>query len=117
MSRIYTEFYTSNGVPIWVGKNAHANDIMTFHLAHPHDIWFHKADTSGPHVVLHSEGAPITQTDLNEAAHYAIPNGGQLQLKQIYAVHYADVLSVEKNKYHKAGQVILHQFKTLRIRV
>jgi len=113
MSRIYTEFYTSNGVPIWVGKNAHANDIMTFHLAHPRDIWFHKADTSGPHVILHSEGIPITQTDLTEAAHYAIPNGGH----QTCAVHYADVLSVEKNKYHKAGQVILTQFKTLCVRL
>jgi predicted ribosome quality control (RQC) complex YloA/Tae2 family protein len=53
LSLPYHEFVTQAGLKIWVGKNAHANDKLTFTYAHGSDYWLHARDVPGSHVILH----------------------------------------------------------------
>src|SRR5690625_3676348 len=64
------EKYTSTeGIPIYVGKNNRQNEYVTQRLAHRLDIWLHTKDIPGSHVVIRSHD-PSEQT-LLEAAHFA----------------------------------------------
>lgn len=51
----YHEFMTEAGLKIWVGKNAQANEKLTFSCARGSDWWLHAADCPGSHVVLRVE--------------------------------------------------------------
>jgi predicted ribosome quality control (RQC) complex YloA/Tae2 family protein len=51
-SPIYREYFSATGVPIWVGKNAKANDLLTFQLANGRDWWLHVSGYSGSHVII-----------------------------------------------------------------
>jgi predicted ribosome quality control (RQC) complex YloA/Tae2 family protein len=51
----YYEFKTESGLKIWVGKNAHANEQLTFRYAKGSDYWLHVSDLPGSHVVLRVE--------------------------------------------------------------
>jgi predicted ribosome quality control (RQC) complex YloA/Tae2 family protein len=50
----YWEFLSSAKIPIWVGKNAAMNDVLTFQYARGNDLWLHAADCPGSHVVIRS---------------------------------------------------------------
>lgn len=101
MPKEYHLLYTQSKLPIWVGKNAKMNDVMTFQLAHKKDLWFHVKDIPGPHVILHCENNPVTAQDIQDA----------IQITQHYSksknpILYTQIINVEKNKYSKAGQVL-----------
>lgn len=51
----YFEFLSPSNIPIWVGKNAAANDTLTFQHARGNDLWLHVADCPGSHVIIHKE--------------------------------------------------------------
>ncbi|MBC7319324.1 NFACT family protein [bacterium] len=51
--------YNFKGYQIWVGKNAKSNELITFKLSSPSDIWFHAKGYSGSHVILRTNGRAI----------------------------------------------------------
>lgn len=51
----YNEFTSSTGIPIFVGKNARANDKLTFQIANGNDWWLHASGIPGSHVVIRHE--------------------------------------------------------------
>lgn len=48
--------YNIKGYEVWVGKNAKSNELITFKLSSPSDIWFHAKGYSGSHVILRTNG-------------------------------------------------------------
>jgi len=48
----YYEYFSEQNVPIWVGKNAKANEILTFRFANGNDWWLHASGVPGSHVVI-----------------------------------------------------------------
>lgn len=48
----FHRFRTESGLEILVGKNASANDKLTFQVAHGTDLWLHAHGMSGSHVVI-----------------------------------------------------------------
>lgn len=52
LSPVYKEYQSVTGMKIWVGKNAKANDQLTFQIANGHDWWFHVRGCSGSHVII-----------------------------------------------------------------
>lgn len=48
----YRRYRSRNGLEIRVGRNARANDELTFRHSRPDDIWLHARDVAGAHVVL-----------------------------------------------------------------
>ncbi len=68
-------FRTSEGIEVLVGKNNIQNDLLTFKMADPEDLWFHVKDMPGSHVVLRIAGKvpdkDYTNRSLQEAAELA----------------------------------------------
>lgn len=117
MTLPYHETFTRNHIPIWIGKNARSNDILTFQLAHPNDLWFHTIETPGAHVILRTQGILVpTATDIQEASDCARRHSSGANIKQGHpqrrshlSVHCVNVSQVYKTKYDKPGQVRIQQ--------
>lgn len=62
------EFETSNGLPVFVGKNNKQNDYLTNRKAQNNHLWFHTKDIPGSHVVIAHNASDISEDDILEAA-------------------------------------------------
>ncbi|HAP40820.1 MAG TPA: hypothetical protein DCQ94_13835, partial [Nitrospira sp.] len=51
----FRRFQSSDGYPIFVGRNARENDELTFGLARSEDLWLHARGTPGSHVIVRLE--------------------------------------------------------------
>lgn len=63
-------YESRDGVMISVGKNALQNERLT-QSARGDEIWLHAKDMPGSHVIIHSEGKPVSDDTLLTAAHLA----------------------------------------------
>jgi predicted ribosome quality control (RQC) complex YloA/Tae2 family protein len=69
----FRRFTSSNGLAMYVGKNARENDELTFGVAKSDDLWLHARGTPGSHVVVRLEkGADVPPETLLEAATLAL---------------------------------------------
>lgn len=64
-----------NDFKVWLGRNAAANDQLTFHYAYKDDLWFHAKDVAGSHVLLkYKAGKPFPKDVIERAASLAAYN-------------------------------------------
>lgn len=68
-------YVTEDGYHIYVGKNNHQNEYITFELANGGDMWFHAKKIPGSHVIVKADGAElpdhIYETAAAVAAYYS----------------------------------------------
>ncbi len=105
-------FESTDGYPIYVGRNNRQNDELTFRLARKDDIWCHASKVHGSHVII-SCGSTVppdnTVTQAAQlAAHYAQSKGGQN-----LPVDVTQVRQVKKTPGGKPGMVIYHTYRTV----
>jgi predicted ribosome quality control (RQC) complex YloA/Tae2 family protein len=62
---------TADGLELLVGQTARGNDLVTFKLAGPDDLWLHARGVPGAHVILRTGGREPAQSSLLEAARAA----------------------------------------------
>lgn len=103
-------FQSSEGVPIYVGKNNTQNDYLTSRLAHANDTWLHTKDIPGSHVVI--RGQSFGDATLNEAAMLAAYYSQAKHSSQV-PVDYTLIRHVRKPNGAKPGYVIYDNQKTL----
>ena len=105
-------FESTDGYPIYVGRNNRQNDELTFRLARKDDIWCHASKVHGSHVIISCGGATPPDNTVTQAAqlaaHYAESGGGQN-----IAVDVTSVKQVKKIPSGKPGMVIYHTYKTV----
>ena len=110
------KYRTEDGYVILVGKTSRDNDRLTFHVASPHDFWFHAADRSGAHVVVRNPSRlkelpkAVALSAARLAAHYSRAKG-----KGRVEVHYALRKYVRKGKGFAPGLVTLRNYRTLEV--
>ena len=69
----FRRFISSDGLTIYVGRNARENDELTFGVAKSDDLWLHARGTPGSHVVVRLEkGADVPPETLRDAATLAL---------------------------------------------
>ncbi len=69
----FRRFISSDGLPIYVGRNARENEELTFGLAKGDDLWLHARGAPGSHVVVRLEkGATPPPETLKDAAALAL---------------------------------------------
>lgn len=69
----FRRFTSTDGLPIYVGRNARENDELTFSLAKSDDLWFHAHGSPGSHVVVRIEkGKDPPPETLKDAATLAL---------------------------------------------
>ena len=105
-------FESTDGYPIYVGRNNRQNDELTFRLARKDDIWCHASKVHGSHVIISCGGATPPDNTVTQAAqlaaYYAESGGGQN-----IAVDVTSVKQVKKIPSGKPGMVIYHTYKTV----
>ncbi len=105
-------FESTDGYPIYVGRNNRQNDELTFKLARKDDIWCHASKVHGSHVIISCGGTVPPDDTVTQAAqlaaHYAETGGGQNIPVDVTAVK-----QVKKIPNGKPGMVIYHTYRTV----
>ena len=105
-------FESTDGFPIYVGRNNRQNDELTFKTARKDDIWLHASKVHGSHVIIACAGRPVPDDTVTQAAqlaaYYAESTGGQN-----IAVDVTPVKQVKKTPNGKPGMVIYHSYRTV----
>ena len=105
-------FESTDGYPIYVGRNNRQNDELTFKLARKDDIWCHASKVHGSHVIISCGGTTPPDDTITQAAqlaaYYAETGSGQN-----IPVDVTPVKQVKKIPNGKPGMVIYHTYKTV----
>ena len=105
-------FESTDGFPIFVGRNNHQNEELTFKSARKDDIWLHASKVHGSHVIIACGGKSVPDDTVTQAAqlaaHYAETAGGQNIPVDVTAVR-----QVKKIPNGKPGMVIYHTYRTV----
>ena len=105
-------FESTDGYPIYVGRNNRQNEELTFKLARKDDIWCHASKVHGSHVIISCGGTTPPDDTVTQAAqlaaYYSESTGGQN-----IAVDVTPVKQVKKILGGKPGMVIYHTYKTV----
>lgn len=59
---------SSDGLLIYVGRSAGQNDMVTFKIGAPDDLWLHARGLPGAHVIIKSAGRAVPEQTIAEAA-------------------------------------------------
>ena len=111
----FRRFTSTDGLPIFVGRNAKENDELTFGLAKSDDLWLHARGTPGSHVVVRlDKGADPPPETLRDAATLALLYS-DLKKSGKGEVIYTRRKWVKKAKGQAAGAVIVTQEKSLHV--
>ncbi|MGF7029826.1 putative ribosome quality control (RQC) complex YloA/Tae2 family protein [Paenibacillus mucilaginosus] len=103
-------YTSSEGIPIYVGKNNTQNEYLTNRLAHAGDTWLHTKDIPGSHVVIRSP--EFGESTLHEAAQLAA-YFSQAKESSGVPVDYTLIKHVRKPSGAKPGFVIYDHQRTL----
>jgi predicted ribosome quality control (RQC) complex YloA/Tae2 family protein len=113
----FRRFTSTDGLPIYVGRNARENDALTFTFAKSDDLWLHAQGAPGSHVVVRLEkGSDAPSETLRDAATLALVYS-DLKKSGKGDVIYTRRKWVRKSKGAALGSVIVTQEKTLFIRL
>ena len=105
-------FESTDGYPIYVGRNNRQNDELTFKLARKDDIWLHASKVHGSHVIISCGGTTPPDDTVPQAeqlaAFYSETTAGQN-----IPVDVTPVKQVKKVPSAKPGMVIYHSYRTV----
>lgn len=59
---------SGDGFTLYIGRSARENEMVTFRLARSDDLWLHVRAIPGAHVIVRSDGGPVPERTLEEAA-------------------------------------------------
>ena len=111
----FHRFTSTDGLRIFVGRNARENDELTFGLAKSDDLWLHARGTPGSHVVVRlDKGTDPPLETLRDAATLALLYS-DLKKSGKGEVIYTRRKWVKKAKGQAPGAVLLTQEKSLHI--
>ena len=105
------KYISSDGFVILCGRNNVQNDQLTLKTARGCDIWFHTQRIPGSHTVVVTDGAPVPESTLTQAAVIAAYNSRARDSSQV-AVDYTAVKNVKKPNGAKPGMVIYESYQT-----
>ncbi len=111
----FRRFISTDGLPIFVGRNARENDELTFGLAKSDDLWLHARGTPGSHVVVRlSKGTDPPPETLRDAAMLALLYSDLKKSGKGDVIHTRRKW-VKKAKGQAPGAVVVTQEKSLHI--
>lgn len=106
-----SEYRSSDGFTVFVGKNNLQNDALTLKTAEKKDIWFHIKNSTGSHVVISTEGKEPPLRTLEEAAILAATFSSATEGAKV-EVDYTMIKNVKKPNGAKPGMVIYETYQT-----
>lgn len=107
-------FRSSDGFQIFVGKNNHQNDYITFKIGRGGDIWLHARGVPGAHVLITTGGKEVSPTAIAEAAALAAYYS-RARDEQHVPVDYTLRKYVRKPQGARPGFVVYSNEKTITV--
>ncbi len=113
----FRTFVTRSGWEILVGRNNKENDILTFKVARPDELWFHAQGTPGSHVLLRGKDkkAEPSSSEIRQAAAVAAYFSKARQENKA-EVAYTRAKHVRKPKKAKPGLVLVENEKSILVK-
>ena len=105
-------FESTDGYPIYVGRNNRQNDELTFKLARKDDLWLHASKVHGSHVIISCGGTTPPDDTVTQAAQLAAYYS-ETTVGQNIPVDATPVKQVKKVPSGKPGMVIYHTYRTV----
>ena len=105
-------FESTDGYPIYVGRNNRQNEELTFKSARKDDLWLHAQKVHGSHVIIACAGVTPPDDTITQAAQLAAYYAETTAGKNI-PVDVTPVKQVKKIPSGKPGMVIYHTYKTV----
>jgi predicted ribosome quality control (RQC) complex YloA/Tae2 family protein len=105
-------FESTDGIGIYVGRNNHQNDELTFRLASKGDIWLHAQKVHGSHVIIAANGRAVPDDTITQAAQLAAYHS-ELRLGKNVPVDVTPVKQIKRPPGAKPGMVIYHTYRTV----
>ena len=107
-------FVSPDGFTVLVGRTAGDNDVLTFKLGEPHDVWMHVGAESGSHVVVRNPDRleRLPRETIRYAAALAARYSKARHAGRA-AVHVTTCRDVSKPRGFPAGKVLLRRFTTV----
>jgi predicted ribosome quality control (RQC) complex YloA/Tae2 family protein len=113
IARVYT---SPSGHTVLVGRSAEENDILSLELARPRDVFFHVSSQPGSHViVLVPEAGTVLDRDTVRFAASLAAGYSSARAARMVTVHYASCADVSKRRGQPAGEVMLRDWKSVRV--
>lgn len=111
-------YRSSDGFVILCGRSNVQNDQLTMRTAQKHDLWFHVQKDAGTHVIVRTEGQPVPDRTIEEAASIAAwfsrGNRSQQEALQVQVpVDFCPVAQVRKPNGAKPGFVVYERHQTI----
>ena len=105
-----------DGFTVLIGRSDEENDLLTFEVAAPHDVWMHVAGYSGSHVVIRNpDKLPgVPESVLRRAAELAAWFSKGRNAKRV-EVHVCRAKDVSKPPGFASGKVLLAHWTRLRV--
>jgi predicted ribosome quality control (RQC) complex YloA/Tae2 family protein len=114
--RPYRTFIVA-GFDILVGRGDDDNEVLTFEVAEPHDLWLHVAGgTPGSHVIVRVPAGADAPEPVVEAAAGLAAWYSKARSSPRVEVHLCRAADVTKPRGAPAGLVQLARWKRLRVR-
>lgn len=108
-------YRSSDGYEVIVGRTARDNDILTFKVARPHDLWLHAGDYPGSHVIVRNSGrGEIPHQTIIEAAQLAA-KFSQASRDSRVTIHYTQRKFISKPKGAASGLVRMSSFRSITV--
>ena len=100
------------GAELLVGSSARGNEMVTFRLAKPDELWFHARGVPGAHVVLRTAASPATDEHIEAAARVAAQRSAAREAGRV-EVDYTARKYVRKVRGGAPGRVIYRNERTI----
>ena len=103
---------STDGYPIYIGRNNRQNEELTFRLARKDDLWLHAQKVPGSHVIISCGGTTPPDNTVTQAAQLAAYYSGAGKGQNLPV----DVTAVKQVKHPasgKPGMVIYHTYRTV----
>lgn len=104
-------YRSSDGFQILQGRGNVQNDQLTMKDSQKGDIWFHTQNIPGSHVVIRTDGKPVPERTLEEAAKIAAYNSKAKQ-SSLVPVDYTEIRNVRKPAGARPGFVLYVNYQT-----
>lgn len=106
-----------DGFEILVGRGSEENDVLTFEVAEPHDVWMHVGGgTPGSHVVIRNPSRTAVPPKVLEVAAAAAAWYSKARSANKVSVEYCPVSDVSKPRGAPAGLVELASWKSIKVK-
>jgi predicted ribosome quality control (RQC) complex YloA/Tae2 family protein len=110
------EYLSSDKIVILSGRNNMQNERLTFKKSSKDDIWFHVRAMPGSHTIAFTQGRPISDKTLLEAATIAAVNS-KAATQSKADVDYTAVKNVRRIPGGRPGMVSYDNFSTITVNV